>query len=109
MCVCVGGCEHACLYICVHVCVCAWVDMCVSMGTCVHVFVCIHPVYVNVSVHVRVYSVLFVQKKVGGRVCEHMHARAINNALSQGRTVQKGGSNPQPPSKSQPASIYLCM
>jgi len=25
-----------------------------------------------------------------------MHAKAIYNALTQGRTVQKGGSNPQP-------------
>jgi len=33
-------------------------------------------------------------KKVGGRVCEYMHARAIYNVLTQGRTVQKGGLKP---------------
>jgi len=34
-------------------------------------------------------------KKGGGRVCEYIHARAIYNVLTQGRTVQKGGSKPQ--------------
>jgi len=42
------------------------------------------------------------QKKGGGRVCEYMHARAIYNVLTQGRTVQKGGSNPQSPGKLHP-------
>jgi len=32
-----------------------------------------------------------------GRVCKYMHARAIHNAVAQGRTVQKGGSNPHNP------------
>jgi len=36
-------------------------------------------------------------KKGGGRVCEYMHVRATHNVLTQGQTVQKGGSNPQPP------------
>jgi len=31
-----------------------------------------------------------------------MHARDIYNVLIQGRTVQKGGSNPQTPGKSHP-------
>src|SRR6218665_1108570 len=38
-------------------------------------------------------------KKVGGRVCDYKHAKDIYNVLTQGRTVQKGGSNranPQP-------------
>jgi len=33
-------------------------------------------------------------KRVGDRVCEYMHARAIPNVLAQGRTLQKDGSNP---------------
>ena len=41
-------------------------------------------------------------KKGGGRVCEYMHAEAIYTALTQGRTVQKGGSNPNLPEKSRP-------
>src|SRR6218665_4007947 len=37
-------------------------------------------------------------KKGGGRVCKYMHATAIYNALTQGRTVQNSGSNyPNPP------------
>ena len=28
------------------------------------------------------------------RVCEYIHARAIHNAVTQGRRVQKGGLNP---------------
>jgi len=31
-----------------------------------------------------------------------MHARAIYNVLTQGRAIQKSGSNPQPPEKSHP-------
>jgi len=42
-------------------------------------------------------------KKVGGRVCEYMDARTIYNVLTQGRTVQKGGLNPNPLGKSHPA------
>src|SRR6218665_525195 len=52
-------------------------------------------------------SILFVPKKVGDRVCECMHARAIYNVLTHGLTVQKGGSNGlKPPNsrKSHPAS-----
>ena len=50
-------------------------------------------------------SVLFVPKRWGVRVCEYMHARAIYKVLTQGRTVQKGGSNPQPHGKSHPAYV----
>src|SRR6218665_3003341 len=46
------------------------------------------------------------RKKVEGRVCEYMHAKAIYNVLPQDRTVQKGGSNPQAPGKSV-ASIWF--
>src|SRR6218665_3359772 len=35
-------------------------------------------------------------KKDGGRVCKYMHARAIYNVLTQGRTVENGESNPNP-------------
>jgi len=45
------------------------------------------------------------QKKGGRRVCKYMHAidaRAIYNVLTQSRTVQKGGSNPSTPGKSNP-------
>ena len=43
-------------------------------------------------------AIIFVQYVIcpRGGVCEYMHARAIYNVLAQGRTVQKGGSNPQP-------------
>src|SRR6218665_1613282 len=44
---------------------------------------------------------LFVPK--GGQVYEYVHARAIYNVLTQGRTVQNGGSNPHTPGKSHPA------
>ena len=44
-------------------------------------------------------------KKVGGRVCEYMHAGAIYDALTQGRTVQKGGSN----TPNAPASHTLAL
>ena len=49
------------------------------------------------------HSVLFVPKKVGSQVCEYIHARAIYNVLTQGRTVQKGWSNLPTPGKSHPA------
>ena len=47
---------------------------------------------------------------VGGRVCKYMRAndaRAIHNALTQGRTVQKGGSNPPNPTANH--TLRLCM
>ena len=47
-------------------------------------------------------SMWFVPKKVGGRACEYMYAKATYNVLSQSRTVQKGGSNPQLPGKAHP-------
>ena len=50
---------------------------------------------------------LFVPRKAGCLVCEYMHARAIYNGLTHGRTVQKGGSNPQSPGKSHPG-MGLC-
>jgi len=34
---------------------------------------------------------------VGGRVCNYMQAKAIHNAVTQGRTVQKGWSIPPNP------------
>jgi len=43
----------------------------------------------------------------GCRVCEYMHARSIYKKLTQGRTVQRGWSNPQPLGKSHPASWQL--
>ena len=43
------------------------------------------------------------QKGWGSRVCKYMHAIAIHNAVTHGRTVQKGWSNP--PGKSHP--VYL--
>ena len=44
-------------------------------------------------------SVWFVPQKVGGRVCGYMYARATLciHLLTQGRTVQKGRSNPSNP------------
>jgi len=40
-----------------------------------------------------------LSQKSGGRVhvCKYMLARAIPTAVTQGRTVQKGGSNPPNP------------
>src|SRR6218665_1348932 len=52
-------------------------------------------VYVLIALHcVHDNSCVICPKKGGGRVCKYMHARAIRNALTQGRTVQKCGSNP---------------
>jgi len=36
-----------------------------------------------------------------------MHARAIHNFLAQGRTVQKGGSNPPNPPANHTLSVSL--
>ena len=41
-------------------------------------------------------AVCYLSQKRWGRVYEYMHERAIYNVLTQGRTVQKGGSNPNP-------------
>jgi len=53
--------------------------------------------------------VRYLSQKGGSRVCEYMymHARAIYNVLTQGRTMQKGGSNPQPPGKSHPGNAMM--
>jgi len=41
-----------------------------------------------------------------GRACKYMHERTIHNVLPQGRTLQKGGSNPTNPlCKSHPGQI----
>ena len=48
--------------------------------------------------------VLFVPNKVEGGI-EYLQLRAIHNELTQLRTVQKGGSNPQTPGKSHPAYL----
>src|SRR6218665_337946 len=53
------------------------------------------PYTVLIALHcVHDNSCVICPKKGGGRVCKYMHARAIRNALIQGRTVQKCGSNP---------------
>ena len=40
---------------------------------------------------VKAKSVCDLSQKGGGRLYEYIHARAINNVLTQSRTVQKGG------------------
>jgi len=46
-------------------------------------------------------------KRWAGRVCEYMHARAIHNVLTQGRTVQKGrGVNPGGVGRSRPLRFW---
>ena len=42
-------------------------------------------------------TVCDLPKEDGGRVCKYMHTRAIHNAVTHGRTVQKGGSHPPNP------------
>ena len=45
------------------------------------------------SIAITIAAVCNLSQKGGGRVCEFMHAMAMYNVLTQGRTVQKGGSN----------------
>ena len=49
------------------------------------------------------YTVCDLSQKVGGRVRKYMHTRAIHNAVTQGRTVQKCGWNPPNPRQITPA------
>src|SRR6218665_3401306 len=46
-------------------------------------------------------------KKVGGRVCKYMRAGAIHIALTQCRTVQKGGSNLPNPRQITPCRHHI--
>ena len=45
----------------------------------------------QVSAHAYCNQYVICPKKVGGRVCEYVHAKAIYNVLA----VQTGGSTPQ--------------
>jgi|SRR6218665_481506 len=47
--------------------------------------------------HRSIISEGFVPKRWEGRVCKYMHERTIHSVRPQGRTVQKGGSNPPKP------------
>jgi len=52
--------------------------------------------FISGRVQTQRLAVCYLSQERWGRVCEYMHARAIYNVLTQGKTVQKGGSNPNP-------------
>ena len=67
--------------------------------TYIHTYTHTHPP-INTQTHTHTYTeeskthqCVICSKTVGGRVCKYVHESAIHNVLTQGRTVQKGGSN----------------